>query len=366
MSEQQMSEVIRFDSNDFLSLGINHNASSWNVAELLVSTYESQCAYDLVKFLERFNIEPTTKILTSYTNKKGLINFSLPRLQIDRDDQFSLIIGNDLCFPLIFKRDADTEWWETQTGVKFEILGGKKTGSQEISWVYAKNNLNIKVNGIKETLTYQIPVLCSSEANHTDILIGLQNGELREGILKAGTGNYNPELRIYMLPSGCYRITSSKINNQMVGDKLIINVPSTLENSEGVIFNVNLNTAPFMVRGDVKLVDIINKPNAPKLLLYVDGAYTLGDNKYAAVAFAGVNHQESDDSWIQWAKKYTDEQKQKYQSKLLTREQIDLLAQKHLEKHQERLDKKAEKPTTEVLKEPVTSTSNPFGEDTIF
>lgn len=271
-----MTNEIRFDNSEFISLGIHFQAQSWTFEELaqISQEYQAPGLQQLLDICVRFGIvDPQAKVLSTYTNKADrAVYFSLPRVHLNKAGEFVLFIGDNE-IPLTYENKL-----YKAVDDSFKVVPRRKDPKDNKSPINGINLVAIitqeSLEGIDEEFNLVIPVKCKRDSDLAGVTKALQSGDTtHEALVQLGKGSgaLEPFYKPWMLPKGFYRIEGETVNCKHLPTGGVIWEGSVKSLSDDTSYKTKMNAAPFIVQQRNTLL-LAAQNDAPVYLL-IDGAY---------------------------------------------------------------------------------------------
>lgn len=284
--------TIKIESSIIKGLGLHYDAQSWTLADLanILDLMGSGCEVieDLMGFCHKLGIPPNEPVLTCYESKTDRqVYFTTPRVQLSRSGELSLIVGNDLVFPLAFKgsscytvdhyTNAEDETKYITEPVTFEVNNVFNESKQLIS-INFELHFALEVDGLMQKACFSVRLMTKRDANKLEIAKAVAKGEPlnSDQISQAGKGGgFAVSYKPYMLPTGFYRIAEVlPIKFLENGGKIVEGYVEALDDETGKLYRVRMTSAPFMTaKNDALIVAAQNTPSTNKgVYVYIGGA----------------------------------------------------------------------------------------------
>ena len=281
---------IRFNNADFDDLRIEDDAQSWTLDrlnEINNGLFNPQID-NLIDLAQRLGCASSDEVLTTYISKKDRnIYMGLPRVHLNSEGKLCVFVGSKLTFPLTYEKKTKTY----STGeLVFKVSPYKKEGEPDIKAINFIANIIRETDGIEEELPVSLGLLVDANSNLTDVTKALQNDtalpEKSITQLGVGGGGYPTTYKPWMLPTGCYKITSAerKQATKKDGEKFWAANGSCSPVVDGVvdpetIYALRLTSSPFNFDMITSAIE-----GAP-IYFYVDGGYKY-DDSVASIGYA--------------------------------------------------------------------------------
>ena len=289
---------IRFNNADFDDLRIEDDAQSWTLDRLNEINNElfNPQIDNLIDLVQRLGCTSSDEVLTTYISKKDRnIYMGLPRVHLNSEGKLCVFVGSKLTFPLVCNEIKDKKGNKeactyTTGDLVFKVSPYKKKGESDVKAVNFLTTVAKETDGIKEDVTVSLGLLASSESNLLEVTKALQNNtvlpEKSVTQLGVGGGGYPTMYKPWMLPTGCYKITSAerKQATKKDGEKFWAANGACSPVVDGVVdpettYALRLTSSPFNFDMITSAIE-----GAP-IYFYVDGGYKY-DDSVASIGYA--------------------------------------------------------------------------------
>lgn len=290
--------TIKFNSRDFLALGLHLNQSEWTKSEIDdLTASEAECVINLSQLTTLLQIPPTETVLTTYNGRDGVPGFSVPTVLLDKDGDLCISVG---------RQQITLEWngdqWECSQGLKFDAEPYIRDDGS-IPVILFKSQTKMQQGKLKQTVDISMLLQTAKDADKASVAEALQNGELpAEGITQIGKGGGGLKIgrKVWTLPKGLYKLTqaiSKTINGKNGPVPLFEGTATNLETNESHL--VKMSGKPF--NPSINKMAVAGTP----IYFYVDGALQydvgIGANAYA-MAISGEFTDNVKSSFMELAK----------------------------------------------------------------
>jgi len=338
-----MANEIRFNSDNFSTLGIQFDAATWTLDEInsINNTVFSDDIDNLIDLCQRLGCAATDTVLTTYESKADKkVYFSIPRIHLNAEGVLSLFIGSNLSFPLTYEKKA-----YTVGELSFKVVPYRRKDEKEIRAINFVTTVTKTVDDIEEDFEISLGVKCKFESDLNEITKALQSGaKLPDGnLIQIGVGGsgYAIALKPWMLPKGNYKITSVKEPFKLpdggkIWEGYVSPVDSQGSVDESVSTLVIMNANPFIRNKSETLLKAAM--NGTSVYVQINGAYHtsmgIGAIAYASMLSEAKDDKEATQRWKSFAFAANREclsMRTRYSSEVLKAEEIETLTQKYLD-----------------------------------